>query len=451
MPRPKQLSAAFVRTVNVPGRYGDGRGGHGLSLLAKPTANGRLSKTWSQRLRVSGKPTNVGLGSYPVVTLAEARAKALENRRAVNQGRDPRRGAGVPSFEDAAEAVIKIHAAGWKAGGKSEEQWRASLRDYAMPRLGNKRVSEITSSDVLSVLVPIWHSRPETARRVRRRISAIMKWAIAEGHRDSNPAGEAIAAALPRHNVAKEHHQALPHAEVGAALETARVSEAWQATKLTFEFLVLTACRSGEIRLATWAEIDLDAATWTIPGERTKTGKALRVPLSGRALEVLSEARELADGSGLVFVSPRGGPLSARALSQLLRDLGIDAVPHGFRSTFRSWCAEQGVVREVAEAALGHVVGGVEGALPAQRTLLEARREIMQRWAAHLASTSWPSSDAASMRRVVRVAGRTQGADSGATRTGSDPWPNSSAPRPLSRPRPGKDCTHPRSSFVIYK
>ena len=383
MNRPERLSASFVRTVNVPGRYGDGRGGHGLSLLVKPASVGGFSKSWAQRLRVNGRPTNVGLGSYPVVTLAEARAEALENRRAVNQGRDPRRGAGVPTFGQAVETVIGIHAAGWRDGGKNEKQWRASLRDYAIPRLGRRPVDEITTADVMAVLLPIWHSKPETARRVRRRIGAIMKWAIAEGHRGDNPAGEAIAAALPKNNGARRHHRALPPGEVSAALAKVRQSEAWPPAKLAFELLALTACRSGEVRLACWEEVDQEAAIWTVPGERTKTGREHRVPLSGRALEVLQEARELAEGSGLVFPSPRGKPLSDRALSQLLRDLGIDAVPHGVRSSFRSWCAETGVAREVAEACLTHVVGGVEGAY--QRSdLLEARREVMERWAQHV-------------------------------------------------------------------
>ena len=370
--------------MKAPGHYGDGRGGHGLSLLVKPASSGRLSKTWSQRLRPNGRPTNIGLGSYPVVTLAEARAEALENRRAVAQGRDPRRGAGVLSFAEAAETVIGIHAAGWRDGGKSEQQWRASLRDYAMPRLGCRPVDAITTADVMAVLTPIWGEKRVTAQRVRQRIGAIMKWAIAQDYRNDNPAGEAIAAALPRNNGAKEHHRALPHGEVGAALARVRASEAWPATKLAFEFLVLTACRSGEVRGARWREVNFGERLWVIPPERMKANRPLQVPLSGRALEVLAEARAISGSSELVFPSPTGKQLAALSLSKLCRDLGLAGTPHGMRSAFRSWAAEQGVPREVAEQALGHVVQGVEGAY--QRSdLLERRLVLMGEWAGYVA------------------------------------------------------------------
>ena len=161
--RPRRLSATFVRTVNAPGRYGDGHGGHGLSLLVKPAACGGLAKSWSQAIRPEGKTTSVGLGTYPVVTLAAARAKAIENARAVAEGRDPqRRVQRVPTFAQACEAVIAIHAKHWR-GGKNEREWRASLRDYAMPQLGGRRVDAITTDNVMAVLLPIWStnaSRP---------------------------------------------------------------------------------------------------------------------------------------------------------------------------------------------------------------------------------------------------------------------------------------------------
>ena len=356
MTRPKQLSAAFVKTVKRPGRYGDGRGGHGLSLLVKPTTTGRLSKTWAQRLQISGRAVNIGLGSYPVVTLAEARRKALANRRTVALGGDPR-GGGIPTFAEAVDKVIVIHRDSWRPGSKSEVQWRASLRDYAAQRLGDKRVDQITTSDVLAVLVPVWSAKRETARRVRQRIGAVMKWAVAEGYREDNPAGDAIGAALPRHGSSTRHFPALPHSQVGAALATVRASGAWIGTKLAFEFLVLTAARSGEARNARWEEIDFENATWTVPGARMKAGRAHRVPLSPHAVAVLEAAREIADGGGLVFPSITGRALSAMTMTKLVRELGIEAVPHGFRSSFRDWAAEKtDHPREVIEAALAHVV-----------------------------------------------------------------------------------------------
>ena len=281
--RPKMLSATLVKTINVPGRYGDGRGGLGLSLLVRPASRGGFAKCWTQSVRIEGRPTSIGLGRYPVVTLAMARARALENARAIAEGRDPRRAAnGVPTFAKASETVISIHAENWR-GARSEEAWRTSLRDYVLPRLGDRPVNAITTADVMAVLLPIWSSKRETARRVRQRIGAVMKWAVAQGYRADNPTSDAISAALPRNGVRIEHHKALPHAEVAAALRQVARSGAYGGTVLAFEFLVLTACRSGEVRHARWAEIDLEDAVWTIPGERMKAGREHRVPLSARA------------------------------------------------------------------------------------------------------------------------------------------------------------------------
>ena len=268
MKRPRQLSATFVKTVKHPGRYGDGRGGHGLSLLVKPTTTDRLSKTWAQRLRINGRAVNIGLGSYPVVTLAEARGKALANRRILAQGGDPR-GGGIPTFEDASERVIDVFRASWRPGGGSENQWRSSMRRYVFPRIGRKRVDAVATADVMGVLLAddLWNRKRETARRVRQRIGAVMKWAVAQGYREDNPAGDAIGAALPRNGGRQKHFRSLPHAEVAGALAKVRNSKAWTGTKLAIQYMVYTATRPGETRLATWDEIDFETATWTIPAE----------------------------------------------------------------------------------------------------------------------------------------------------------------------------------------
>ena len=383
MKRPKRLSATFVNTVNVPGRYGDGRGGHGLSLLVKPASTGGFSKSWAQRIRLDGKAANVGLGAYPVVTLARARQKALANARVVSEGRDPRdRASRAPIFDQAVETVIGIHADNWKDGGKSAAQWRASLRDYAVPKIGRKRVDRISTSDVMEVLLPIWATKRETARRVRQRIGAVMKWAVAQGYREDNPAGDAISAALPKNSVRRQHQRALPHTQVAEALERVRGSKAHRVTALAFEFLVLTACRSGEVRGARWDEVDDATATWTVPSARMKAKLEHRVPLSNRALAVLDEARETADRSGLVFPSPTGRVLSDSTLSKLLRELEIGAVPHGFRSSFRDWAAERtDVPREVCELALAHVNSDRVEAAYRRSDLFERRRALMTEWA----------------------------------------------------------------------
>ena len=239
----------------------------------------------------------------------------------------------------------------------------------------------------MAVLMPIWNEKPETARRVRQRISTVMKWAVAQGYRADNPAGDAIGAALPRHNgKSKHHHRALPHGEVAAAIETVRSSGAGIAVKLAFELLILTAARSGEVRLATWEEIDKDSRTWTVPATRMKAGLEHRVPLSGRTLAILDEARAIDDGSGLIFPGMRvGKPLSDMTLSKLMRDLGLDGVPHGFRSSFRDWAAEcTNAPPAVMEAALAHTVRNKVEAAYNRTDLFERRRTLMDQWAAYL-------------------------------------------------------------------
>ena len=386
MKHPSKLSKSFIERVAQPGRYGDGRGGFGLSLLVKSRAAGGLSKSWSQRIIIDGKPVNIGLGAFPVVNLEEARAEALKSRRAIWQGRDPRKQqeAKVLTFAEVSDKVIELHAATWRDGGKSAAQWRASLRDYALPVIGNKRIDRIGTADVLAVLTPIWNEKRETARRVRQRIGAVMKWAVASGLRDDNPAGDAIAEALPKSGQRQQHQRALPHGQVSTALRTVAESNAYPLTVYALEFLTLTATRSGEVRGARWEEVDLEAKTWTIPPERMKTGVEHRAPLSSGALAVLDKARELGDGSGLVFPSVRGGQLSDNTLSKLLRENNIKCVPHGMRSSFRDWAAESGASREVAEAALAHTVKNAVEAAYFRSDLYAARVELMQAWSDYL-------------------------------------------------------------------
>ena len=377
-----KLTAKHVREVVEPGRYYDGDAG--LFLLVKPSG----AKSYVQRLVILGRRQDLGLGSTKWVTLTEARSAAQENRKIARLGGDPLAGKRkpVPTFSEAAEAVIAIHAETWKGAGRGAAQWRASLRDYAVPRLGTMPVSKITTADVLAVLVPIWNTKRETAKRVRQRIGTVMKWAIAEGHREDNPAGEAIGAALPRAGKTVRHQRALAHAEVASALDKVRRSEERVAVKLAFEFLVLTAARSVEVRLARWDEIDLDASIWVVPADRMKTKREHRVPLSETAVRVLREAETVADGSGLVFPPAKGRALSAATLSKLMLELGIDAVPHGFRSSFRDWCAEAtNVEPAVAEAALAHTVRNQVEAAYNRTDLFEKRRALMERWARYLA------------------------------------------------------------------
>ena len=302
-----------------------------------------------------------------------------------NTGGDPlteqRQAQHVPTVEEAAAAVLEQQRLGWRHA-RYERDWPRSLRAYAFPRIGAMPVSDVTTADVLAILTPIWHDKPETVRRVRQRIGAVMKWAVAMGYRPDNPAGDA----LGRQRAVVQHMRALPHGAVADALATVRASQALITTKDAFELLVLTAARSGEVRLATWDEMDLDAAVWTIPAARMKAKRDHRVPLSGRALEILHDARRRSDGTGLVFRSPRGKPLSDMTLSKLIKELGIAAVPHGFRSSFRDWAAERThTPREVVEAALAHTVRNPTEAAYARSDLFERRRCLMDDWATYLA------------------------------------------------------------------
>ena len=390
MNRPSRLSVSFVKSVTRPGRYTDGPGSFGLSLFVRIGASGRLSKTWTQKVRIGDRVTSIGLGGWPVVSLKEARAKALENRRLVEQGVDPRQPREVvPTFADAVDATIALRRPSWR-GSESETQWRSSLSRFAAA-LAARPVSEITPSDVMAVVAPIWNEKPETARRLRGRLSAVFKWSIAGGHRQDNPAGEQLLAALPRHNGRVKHHPALPHPQVADLLRKVRESTAAPATRLGFELLALTATRSGEVRLARWSEFDLETATWTIPASRTKAKQEHRVPLSTAALDVLAKARRLWGGTGLVFPGskPRrggAGTMSKMAWLALLRRLEVPCTPHGLRTSFRIWAAESGVDRDTAEKCLGHIERNPVVAAYMRSDLLDARREVMQGWSDYVKS-----------------------------------------------------------------
>ena len=390
----KALTAAFCRNVGESGRYADG---NGLYLHVDPSG----ARRWVQRLVIRGKSCVLGLGSFTLVPLAEARERALANRELARSGGDPlrdrRRTAGVPTFTEATEQVIAVHREAWKDGEATAQEWRATLQQYVHQHFGDKGVDRVTTADVMAALLPIWSAKNETAQRVRRRIGAIMRWAIAQGYRSDNPGGDAVTAALPKRPRQIRHMPALAHGEVGAALAGVRVSQAWTGTKLAFELLVLTAARSGEVRLATWEEFDLAALVWTVPAARMKANREHRVPLCGRAVEVLREAERLRDvvasvePAGLVFPSRRGKALGDMAFLKLVKRQGMAAVPHGFRSSFRDWAAEKtDHPREVIEAALAHVVGNRTEAAYARSDLFERRRLLMDDWAAYLVATRRP-------------------------------------------------------------
>ena len=351
------LTHAKVKALKTPGRHGDGGG------LYLNVAKGG-SKSWVQRIAIDGRRRDVGLDGFPAVSLAKARERASQNRDAIADGRDPVAEKRTPKPAMPTFRVARARHAMTRPRWRNEKHaanWLATLERHAMPQLGQLPVDRITRADVLAVLTPIWGTRQETARRVRQRVRAVMRWAVAQGHRDDNPAGEGIDGTLPPMPAIRAHFRALPYQEVPAALETIVGSTAGVATKTCFEFLVLTAARSGEARGATWGEIDLDARLWTIPAERMKGGVEHRVPLSEAAIAALEEAAPLRDESGLVFPSPVGGrQLSDMTLTKILRTVGLAerATVHGFRSSFRDWAAECTSASYAAmELSLAHHVG----------------------------------------------------------------------------------------------
>ena len=382
----KALSPAFVRTA-PPGRHCDGQG---LYLLVQPSG----TRSWIQRLVVRGRRRELGLGSIPLVLLAEAREKAIANRKVAREGGDPladkRRVRAMPTFAEAAEAVLEQKRPGWRSP-KHGQQWWSTVTRFAFPDLGKLPVGEITSADVLQTLQRIWHSQPDTARRVRQRISTVLEWAIAMQYRADNPC-DRLAPVLGPQKAVIRHMRALPHAEVAAAVAAVRASSVRPVVKLVFEFLVLTAARSGEVRGARWDEIDIEDRVWTVPAPRMKAMREHRVPLCGRVVEILGAARTLGDGSGgLVFPTARGKVLTDMALSRVFTEQKIAAVPHGFRSSFRDWAAEMtDHPREVVEAALAHVVRDKVEAAYARSDLFERRRRLMNDWESYLAGTHRP-------------------------------------------------------------
>ena len=378
------LSIAFARGVSRSGRYCDG---NALYLQVKPSG----ARSWVQRMVIRGRRRELGLGGFPLVSLTEARETAHANRKMARAGGDPlaerRRAAGMPTFAEAAERVWADKHPGWRHPRHARE-WLSSLERHVFPRIGQLAVRDVTSADVLDALRKVWHVRPETARRLRQRISAVMEWAVAMEYRADNPCSRITPVLGPQKDLVK-HMPALHHSEVAGAVRTIWATGASETVKLAFEFLVLTAARSGEVRGALWSEIDRKAGVWTIPATRTKSRREHRVPLCRRATEILGAARGLRRGSGeLVFPTRLGKRIGETRLSRLLKAHKVAAVPHGFRSSFRDWAAEETThPREVIEAALAHVVMNQTEAAYARSDLFERRRRLMNEWASAIEAT----------------------------------------------------------------
>lgn len=387
------LTALAVKNAG-PGRHADGGG---LHLLVKDSG----SRSWVFRFMLNGKSRDVGLGAAGAggLSLAQARDRATELRLKVKAGIDPLAERAVAeakakaavqaakvsgvTFKEMAETHIKANRDSWR-NAKHQQQWENTLATYVYPVIGNLPVAEVDTPYILQILEPIWKEKTETASRLRGRIETVLDSAKARGYRQGeNPArwrGH-LAQILPaRTKLSRGHHKAMAYDAIPDFVKQLREREAIAA--LALEFVILTASRTSEAIEATWAEIDLEKGTWTIPATRMKAGKEHRVPLSPRAVKILETTREL--GSTYVFPGTRSDSLSTMAMAMLLRRMKADVTVHGFRSGFRDWAAEcTGYSHEVAEMALAHTISSAVERAYRRGDLFDKRRQLMAEWAAY--------------------------------------------------------------------
>ena len=386
------LTAVAVKTA-LPGRHHDG---DGLILFVKPNQ----SRSWVLRVMKDGKRHELGMGGFPAVSLAAARTKARETREKVKGGEDvlsakrdakaKRLEAGQRTFAKVAERLHADLAPGYR-NAKHSAQWLSSLKAHAFPAFGSKPVAAITGPMVIDALEPIWTSTPETARRVRQRIAAVLDFAHARGWRDRAPDLKVLTKrALAPHRDQLNHHSAVEHARAAGVVAAIR-SAPETIGRLALLFTIYTAGRSGEIRGATWGEVDMNALLWTIPGSRMKAKQPHTVPLSGAAfavLEVMAGARASNDPGGLIFPGARAGkPLSVTTMAKAQSLAAPGTTVHGWRSTFSDWAGETtGFPRDVIEAALAHEFGTKSQRAYQRSKMIDKRREVMEAWANHVAA-----------------------------------------------------------------
>lgn len=383
-----KLSATAVRSaLGKAGTYQDGDG-----LFLKTTGNGTGS--WLLRIQHAGKRRDIGLGSAKVLSLAEARARAHQHRKAIQgEGRDivaERRAteAEAVTFKQAAERFHTENEGGWRSEAYGK-QWLASLELHMFPSLGRRTANEITAKDIIEVLLPIWQDKPETARRVRHRVCQVLDFAHARGWRQAEaPSTNGSLKAgkgLPRQVREKQNRKAMDWANVPAFVASLRTRPSFG--RLALELTILTATRSQEARLAEWDEFDLKAGLWTIPGERMKRAKAHAVPLSSAARNLLDRAAAFrVPDQTLLFPGASGGPMSDMTLLKVLRDAGQDYHVHGFRSAFTDWAAEHDFQDAIVEAALAHKTADATQAAYRRTSYLDKRRVLMERWGQFVAT-----------------------------------------------------------------
>ena len=399
------LTVRKIEGFNKAGMYRDER-----TLFLKVSQSSKtdpslVSKSWVQRIMTNGKRQDFGLGAYPVVSIGEARARAMANRIKAEKGialngrvksteqakptSEPKPKQKGMTFKELASSVIQFRKGSWKKSNQAEttRSWENCLETYAFPNIGEKLVKDITAQDVLSILEPCWFEKHEMMKLIKQRLGVILQRGVTLGMLPHNPAlGLEKELVNPQMIEGAKGFKTIPYSNVANVIATIKGSNAMESSKLCFEFQILTASRPSEARLATWEEIDLDEKTWTIPAKRMKAGRFHMVPLSSRACAILEEAKRLPTSDGnLVFPgSSKGLPMGTSTISKLCKEHGIEGQPHAIsRVCFATWAAEQGIASDVYESALAHTVKGVKGAYQRSK-LYSLRVPVMEQWGAYL-------------------------------------------------------------------
>ena len=379
-----ELTALKVRKLDIPGRYADGN-----NLYLEIDKSG--ARRWTLRVTVLGRRRDMGLGGVSTVSLEEARELAYQYKKIARSGGDPilerQKNKGLQTtLIHCAKKVHQINLPTWK-NQKFAKQWFSSLEHHVFPTIGKLPISQVTSADILRVLTPIWNTKGDTAKKIKQRLRMIIKWARAQGYFQGDDPVELAEQALPKQLKSDDHHKSLEFEKLPEMISNLRKSKISLPTKLALEFTILSACRTNEVLNAKWEEIDLTKLVWSIPSERMKGGKVHQVPLTDRMTVILNDCKRLKTNNDLLFPSEiNGEALSNNTMRLALKKrLNVDATVHGMRSSFKDWASETtNFANEVSEMALAHTISNKTELAYRRRTLIEKRRQLMQKWSDYL-------------------------------------------------------------------
>ena len=379
-----ELTALKIKKLTIPGRYADGN-----NLYLEVDKSG--ARRWTLRVTILGRRRDMGLGGISTVSLEEARELAYQYRKIARSGGDPilerQKNRGLQTtLIYCTKKVHEINLPTWK-NEKFAKQWLSSLEHHVFPTIGKLPISQVTSADILIVLTPIWNTKGDTAKKIKQRLRMIIKWARAQGYFQGDDPVELAEQALPKQLKSDDHHKSLEFEKLPEMISNLRKSKISLPTKLALEFTILSACRTSEVLNAKWEEIDLTKLIWSIPSERMKGGKVHQVPLTDRMTVILNDCQKLKTNNDLLFPSEiNGEALSNNTMRLALKKrLKIDATVHGMRSSFKDWASETtNFANEVSEMALAHTISNKTELAYRRRTLIEKRRQLMQKWSDYL-------------------------------------------------------------------